>query len=168
MPTISLKAQKRTFGGTPYGNQTVHKYGIATNAAGAVIGSDVATGVAIADKIRLGKIPVGFELQDSLTIVSTGMTATITGKLGFEYVDGVDDTQDAATKEGRALVLQDDDYFGTGVTLATAGRYRASNVAVRPVTLPKEAYLILTTAVAANAKVSAIDVLVYGVDRGPL
>lgn len=168
MATISLKAPQRIFGGTPYGNHTVHKFGIETSALGAVVGSDVATGVAVADKIRLGKIPVGFELQDSLMLVSVGMTATITGKLGFEYVDGVDDTQDLATKEGRTIVPQDDDYFGTGITLATAGRYRASNNAVRPVTLPKDAYLILTTAVAANAKASAIDVLVYGVDRGPL
>lgn len=168
MATISLNAPQRIFGGTPYGNHTVHKYAIETAANGSVIGSDVATGVAIADKIRLGKIPVGFELHDSLMLVSVGMTATITGKLGFEYVDGVDDTADAAAKDGRTLVLQDDDYFGTGITLATAGRYRASNTAVRPVTLPKDAYLILTTAVAANAKASAVDVLLYGVDRGPL
>lgn len=152
MATITknaLKDEKQSTG-TPYGTASTLHFQIATNSSGAVIGSDVATGVASGDVVRMGIIPAGMRLDDAKAIVSTGWTATITGKLGFAYVDGVDST----------AVPQDDDYFGTGITIATAGRYAASNTAVRPVVLPKDAYLILTTAVAANAKASQTDVLV--------
>ncbi|MDP9895375.1 hypothetical protein J2W32_004473 [Variovorax boronicumulans] len=170
MATITSKAgvQQRIFGGTPYGNRTVHKFSIDTNAAGGLVGGDVTTAIGLGDKVRLGRLPVGFELHDALTLVSTAFTALVTAKLGFEYVDGVDDTQAAADAQSRPYVPQDDDYFGAAIALNAAGRYRASNTAVRPVTLPKDAYLILTTAGAANAKVAALDILVEGVDRGPV
>ena len=90
-------------------------------------------------------------LEDAQIIVSTGMTATVTGSLGFQYADGVDD----------AGVPQDAAYFGTGFNLAAAARLRATS-AKAPVVLPKDAYLVLTTAVAANAKASVIDIFVYG------
>lgn len=169
MATISSKAglQQRIFGGTPYGNRTVHKYSAETNATGALVGGDSIAAIASGDKVRLGKIPVGFELHDALVIVSTAFTAAVTGKLGFEYVDGVDDTQDAATAQSRPYVPQDDDYFGAAFALNAAGRYRAANTGVRPVTLPKDAFLILTTGGANNAKVAALDILIEGVDRGP-
>ena len=134
----------------PYGSATTLHYALATNAVGAVVGGDVATGIAAADVVRFGVLPAGMRLDNALIAVSVGMTATVTGKLGFAYVDGVDSAE----------VPQDDDYFGAGITVAVAGRYPASNVTVRPVTLPKDAYLTLTTAVAANAKASQIDVLV--------
>lgn len=156
--TSKTGVQQRTFGGTPYGNRTVHKYQLDTNASGAAIGSTSTAALANGDKVRLGKIPVGFELHDSLSIVATAFTAAVVGKLGFEYVDGVDD----------ANVPQDDDYFNAALALNAAGRYRASNAAVRPVTLPKDAYLILTLGGANNAKAASLDVLVEGVDRGPL
>lgn len=134
----------------PYGTATTLHYQVATDATGAVVSADSTAAVASGDVVRLGILPAGMRLDDAKTLVSTGWTATITGKLGFAYVDGVDST----------TVPQDDDYFGTGITIATAGRYAASNAAVRPVVLPKDAYLILTTAVAANAKASQTDVLV--------
>ena len=94
-------------------------------------------------------------LIDSEIVVKTGMTATITAKVGFAYADGVDST----------AVPQDDDYFGTGITVATAGRYR--NAASNPsVTLPKEAWLTLTTAVAANAKASEMEIIVFAINEG--
>ena len=160
MATVTSKngVLQRIFGGTPYGNRTVHKYQLDTNASGAAIGSTSTAALANGDKVRLGKIPVGFELHDALSIVATAFTASVVGKLGFEYVDGVDD----------ATVPQDDDYFNAALALNAAGRYRASNAAVRPVTLPKDAYLILTIGGANNAKVASLDVLVEGVDRGPL
>lgn len=136
--------------GTPDGNAITNLYSLTTNSTGAVVDSDVATGIASGDVVRMGILPAGMRLDDAKTLVSTGMTATITASLGFAYVDGVDDTN----------APQDSDYFGAGITADTAGRYAASNTAVRPVTLPKDAYLILTTAVAANAKASQIDVLV--------
>ena len=152
MATITknaLKDEKQSTG-TPYGTASTLHYQLATNSSGAVIGSDVATAVASGDVVRMGIIPAGMRLDDATTLVSTGWTATVTGKLGFAYVDGVDSTK----------VPQDDDYFGVALAIATAGRYPANNTAVRPVVLPKDAYLILTTGVAANAKASAIDVLV--------
>ena len=84
------------------------------------------------------------------------MTASVTGKIGFEYVDGVDST----------AVPQDDDYFMVaGQSLATAARLRnaTTNAAV---TLPKDAWLILTTAGAANAKVSKLDFILFGGSEG--
>ena len=100
-------------------------------------------------------IPAGFRLIDSEVIVKTGMTATITAKVGFAYADGVDST----------AVPQDDDFFGTGITVATAGRYRnaTSNTSV---VLPKEAWLTLTTAVAANAKASELEIIVFAINEG--
>ncbi|RUR68684.1 hypothetical protein EJP67_16605 [Variovorax guangxiensis] len=170
MATVTSKTglQQRIFGGTPYGNKTVHKYQLDTNSSGGVVDGDSTAALASGDKVRLGKIPAGFELHGALVLVSTAFTASVTGKLGFEYADGVDDTQAAADAQSRPYVPQDDDYFGAAFALNTAGRYPASNTAVRPVTLPKDAFLILTTGGAANAKVAAMDVLVEGVDRGQL
>lgn len=161
MATITQKQiqNQGRFGGTPYGNDTMHLFTLKTLASGAVDGGDSSAAVAIGDKVRIGVLRRGFLLIDALVLISLGWTASATGKLGFEYADGVDD----------ANVPQDDDYFlVAGAALATAARTRANNTAVIPVTLPKDAYLILTTAGAANAKASRLDVIVYGEDRGPL
>lgn len=152
MATITINALKdeKQSTGTPYGTATTLYYQLATNSSGAVVGADVTTAVTSGSVVRMGILPAGMRLDDAKTLVSTGWTASITAKLGFAYVDGVDS----------AAVPQDDDYFGAGITIATAGRYAASNTAVRPVVLPKDAHLILTTAAANNAKASQTDVLV--------
>lgn len=156
MPTVTLKTLNlRQFGNVPYGNVTNLVFALATNAAGAAVNSDSAAAIGIGDVIDLGPLPEGLRLDDASVFVTTGMTATITGKLGFKYEDGVDST----------AVPQDDAYFGTGIDLAAAGRKRATGSKL--VTLPKPARLILTTAVAANAKVSDIKVLVSGEQVGP-
>ncbi len=154
MATVKLKQyHARQFGGAAgaYGNSTRLHFQLKTNAAGAAIGADSAAAIAAGDVVDLGPLPAGMRLDDSLLIVATGMTATITGKLGFKYEDGADS----------AAVPQDDDYFGTGLDLATAARLRnvTSNA---PVVLPKPARLILTTAVAANAKASQLDIVISG------
>lgn len=158
MATIK-KNQFRTrqFGGfTPYGNVTSLLFALATNAAGAVVDSNSAAAVAAADVVDLGPLPEGMRLDEATVKVITGMTATITGSLGFVYEDGVNDGD----------VPQDPAYFGTGLNLATAAVLRS--VAVKAtVVLPKPARLVLTTAVAANAKASAIEVLVQGELLGP-
>lgn len=158
MPTITKKAvlTDNQFGGVPYGNATTLAFNLTTNATGAVVGSDTATGIALGDKVRFGRLPAGMRLDDALLIVSDAFTALVTAKVGFEYVDGVDST----------AVPQDDDYFAAAVTLHTAGRFSASNTAVAPITLPKDAWLIATTAGAANAVVGRLDVLVSGVLTG--
>lgn len=158
MPTITKKhIGDHQFGGfTPYGNVTTFRATLETNAAGAVINSDSTAAVAAGDVIRLQELPEGFLLEDGQAIVSVGMTATITGSLGFLYVDGVDSSD----------VPQDAAYFGTGLNLATAARLRTT-ASKAPVKLAKPAYLVLTTAVAANAKASRIDFIVHGERLGP-
>ena len=101
-------------------------------------------------------LPAGMLLEDAQVIVSTALTALVTGTLGFEYADGVDDTD----------VPQDAAYFGAGLVLSAAARLR-NVVAKAPVKLPKEAYLTLTIAGAANAKAARLDVIVHGERIGP-
>lgn len=141
------------FSGAPYGNSFVQKAVLETTAAGALVsGDNGATPLAIGDKVRFAVIPAGTELNDALAIVSTAFTAATTAKIGFEYVDGVD----------VAAVPQDDDYFFAALATNAVGRTRATNTGVRPVTLPKDAYLIATVAGAAHAKAGALDLIIEG------
>ena len=135
----------------PYGNTTTLGYKLKTNATGVVTGGDAAAAPKAADVIDLGGLPEGWCLADAQVLISTGMTATVTGKLGFAYADGINDT----------AVPQDDAYFiAAGADLATAGRLRANGSKL--VVLPKPARLILTLAGAANAKAADIKVVVTG------
>lgn len=156
MPTIKINDNRvNQFGGAAqYGNVTTLRYPLATTAAGAVVDSNSTAAVAAGDVIDLGSLPAGFLLEDAQLLIQTGMTATITGSLGFKYADGVDSTK----------VPQDAAYFGAGLVLSAAARLRATTNKL--VTLPKEARLILTTAVAANAKVSAMTAIVHGERMG--
>lgn len=144
------------FGGfTPYGNLTTLRAKLETNAAGAAIAADSTAAIGLGDVVILEKLPAGLLLEDAQVIVSTAMTALVTGSLGFIYVDGVDST----------VVPQDAAYFGAGLVLNATGRLRTTSVKA-PVKLPKEAYLVLTTAGAANAKASRLDVIVHGERMG--
>ena len=155
MATVSLKsALKRQFGNNPYGNLSVLSFALTTLASGAAADSDSTAAIAAGDVIDLGPLPEGLRLDDAQIIVTTGMTATITGSLGFKYEDGTDSTE----------APQDAAYFGSGIDLAAAGRKRATGTKL--LTLAKPARLILTTAVAANAKASDLKVLVYGEQVG--
>lgn len=158
MATIKKKfIGDKQFGGfTPYGNLTTLRATLQTTAAGAVIDGDSTAALAIGDVVVLEKLPEGFVLEDAQLIVSTGMTASSTGSLGFIYADGVDS----------AAVPQDAAYFGAGLNAATAARIRTAG-AKAPVRLAKEAYLVWTHAGAANAKASRIDVIVHGERLGP-
>lgn len=157
MATVRIKnSGARQFGGAPpYGNLTTLAFALATSASGGAVNADSGAALAIGDVVDLGPLPEGMRLEDASVFVATGMTATITGKLGFKYEDG----------EDSAAVPQDDAYFGTGIDLAATGRKRATGSKL--VTLPKPARLILTTAVAANAKISDIKVVVTGELVGP-
>ena len=158
MAKIVLQATRRgQFGGfTPYGNATLLPFVLKTNALGAAIGSDTAVAIASGDVVDLGELPEGMRLLDAQLIVTTAMTAAVTGSLGFVYSDGVNSTE----------VPQDAAYFlAAGAVLNATGRLRANGTKV--VTLPKSARLILTTAGAANAKASEIRVEVLGELVGP-
>ena len=152
---LGIPDPSNQLGASPYGNLTAFRYVLETTATGAVKGGDSTAAVASGDTVKIGLLPAGFRLIDSEIVVKTGLTATITAKVGFAYADGVDSTD----------VPQDDDFFGTGITVATAGRYR--NATSNPsVTLPKEAWLTLTTAVAANAKASELEIIVFAINEG--
>jgi len=157
MATITKKKilAQAQFGGVPYGNKTVLNYNLTTNSVGAFVDSDVATGIALGDVVRLGVIPAGTRIYDSQVVVSDAFSALVTANLGFAYVDGVDS----------AAVPQSATYFGSGLVLNAVGRLR--NVTTNaPITLPKDAYLIATTAGAANAVVGVADVFIEGVLTG--
>lgn len=158
MATIKKKfIGDKQFGGfTPYGNVTTIRATLETNSTGAVINSDSTAPVAVGDVVVLEKLPEGFLLEDAQVIVSTPMTATATGSLGFIYANGVDSTE----------VPQDAAYFGTGLNSAAAGRIRTAGTKA-PVRLAKDAYLVWAQAGAANAKASRIDVIVHGERMGP-
>lgn len=152
MATVTAQQfRSRQFGSTPYGNKTVLPFTLKTNAVGAAIDSSQATALAIGDVVVLGTLPAGMLITDSTVIVSTAMTALVTGSLGILYVDGVDST----------LLPQSASMFGAGLVLNAAGRLRnaTTNALAK---LPKDAYLILTTAGAANAKASVVDVVIEG------
>lgn len=147
----------RQFGGaSPFGNKTTLPFNLETTAAGAAVGADSTAAIASGDTVVLGTLPEGMNLQDMLATVSVAFTALVTANIGFAYVDGEDST----------TVPQDASYFGAAVALNTAGVYRKAT-AKAPVTLPKPAYLTLTTAGAANAKAARLDVFIEGELTGP-
>lgn len=157
MATVTKKLPRSNqFDGAPYGNATKHHFNLTTNAAGGATDADSAAALANGDIVRLGILPAGFKLIDCLSIVSDAFTASVTAKLGFAYVDGVDS----------AAVPQDDDYFHAALAINAVGRTRANNTGVGPVTLPKEAYLIATIGGASNASVGVWDAVVEGINTG--
>lgn len=157
MATVTKKALLQAVVFTAaYGNAWTANYPFATNASGVFVDSDQATAVLIGDVVRLGILPAGLSLQTALVAINDAFTASTTGKLGFAYVDGVDD----------ATVPQDDDYFLTATTLATAARLVANNAAVKPVKLPKDAFLTLTIAGANQAAVGELTAMIYGILTG--
>ena len=157
MATVKILGQTAGYGGmSPYGNTSNNKFTLETTATGAAKNSNSTTALQIGDEVVLGVMDAGFRLDDSQIVISTGLTAAVTGSLGFKYVDGVDSTE----------VPQDAVYFGTGLALTTAARLRnATTKAI--VKLPKAANLVLTIAGAANAKVSYVDFVITGELTGP-
>lgn len=152
MATITKSQyQKRGFGDVPYGNLSHIAAQLKTNASGAALQSDTTAAIASGDKVKLVLLPAGMTLIDMLLIVSVAFTASVVAKVGFEYADGVDS----------AAVPQDDDYFGAAIAINATGVYRKTAV-TPPVTLPKDAWLILTTGGAANAKAAQADVFITG------
>lgn len=140
------------FGGVECeGNLTTYRATLNTSAAGAAADSNSTAALAVGDKVVLNVLPAGMLLEDAQIIVSTAMTATVTGSLGFEYKDGVDSTD----------VPQDAAYFGAGIVLSATGRVRTAS-SKAPVTLAKEANLVLTMAGTTNAKASRVDFIVHG------
>ncbi len=152
----SIRQESAAGGGTPYGNNGVNRFALATNSSGVLADSDQTTALIIGDVVRVGVLPAGTYLDDCLALVNDVFTASATAKVGFQYVDGTDSTS----------VPQDDDYFFAALDLNTLARTRANNTAVRPVKLPKPAYLIVTIAGANLAAAGIVDFLVFGESAG--
>lgn len=154
MSTVTKKSlrQEVSHAGA-FGNLWSQIYTFETNSSGIFVNSDLATAVQSGDVVRFGILPAGIKISDALVIISDAFATSTTYKLGFAYVDGVDST----------AVPQDDDYFiVAGTSSASAARTPANNTAVRPITLPKEAYIILTRAGAADSAAGIMDVIVKG------
>jgi len=158
MSTVTKKQIRNDpfFAADGCGNQSVVVFTLEVNASGILVSSDLATALQIGDVVRIGVLPAGFKPIDALFIASDAFTALVTADIGFAYVDGVDST----------VVPQDADYFGSAIALNTAGRYPADNVAVKPETLPKDAYVTMTMAGAACAAAGRVDVVIYGIHTG--
>ena len=142
----------------PSGNKFAKVFRFSVGATGVCPDSDLATAVQINDIVRIGILQAGMELHDALAVVSDAFAATTTADIGFAYVDGVDST----------AVPQDADYFFAALATSAAGRTRANNTAVAPLTLPKDAYLIVTRKGAADSALGVLDVVVEGVLNGPV
>ncbi len=149
-------ASSNQFGGAPYGNLTVLPFNITTDSSGIWVDGDSQAAPTAADELLIGILPAGTKLMDALMIVSDAFTAATTCKVGFRYVDGVDSTS----------VPQNATYFTASLVLNAVGRYRADNTAVAPVTLPKDAYLVIDWDAATNAVVGVADILIMGVLTG--
>ena len=154
MPTVTKKSLRHEVSHAgAFGNRWSQTYTFETNSSGIFVNSDLATAVQSGDVVRFGILPAGIKISDALVIISDAFATSTTYKLGFAYVDGVDST----------AVPQDDDYFiVAGTASSSAARTPANNTAVRPLTLPKDAYLILTRAGAADSAAGIMDVIVKG------
>lgn len=153
MATITKKqSYARRLTGAPFGDMlAISDFNLTTNASGVAALSDTATAVAANDIVRLGILPAGLKLLDYIGTISDAFTATTTFDLGFAYVDGVDSTD----------VPQDAAFFASGASLASTAVLRKATV-TRPLTLPKDAYLILTNKTAAQSAAGVIDIAVIG------
>lgn len=158
MATITKNPRNydNSLGSTPWGNLAALHYNLKTNTAGGVEGSDASTtAVASGDKIRVGYIPAGMKLIDSEVIVSDAFTASVTANVGFEYADGVDSAE----------VPQDAAYFGSALAINATGRLRNAT-SNKVVTLPKDAWLIVTTGGAAHNSAADADIVIFGIAQG--
>lgn len=153
--TKNTKDNSVQLGSVPYGNKVGLHYNVKTASSGAVIGSDSNAAVASGDKIRVGLLPAGIKFHDSQVIVNDAFSASVTASLGFEYVDGVDD----------ASAPQSATQFGSALAINATGRLRNAT-SNKPVTLQKDAWLILTTDGAAHNSVGDADIFIDGLVVG--
>ncbi len=155
MATITKNKAHRDFGGmtgtAPYGNLAVFNYQFITTATGAVAGGNSTAAAALGDMVVLGTIPGGTKLLDMKAVISEAFTASTNFNLGFMYVDGVNDID----------VPHDAMFFADTLSSASTAVQRMASQKV-PVTLPKDAYLILTVGGASHASSGRMDISIFG------
>jgi hypothetical protein len=157
MTTITKNAmsQSRQFGNMPFGNSSRLPFRFETNSSGVALNTDLATAVQSGDVVVLGKLPAGFLLQDALVVISDAFTGSTTASIGFAYADGVDST----------TVPQSATFFASALATSSTGVSRKTSVEA-PVTLPKDANLILTIGGAAHASAGIMDIVIEGINTG--
>ena len=138
----------------PYGDVVTLPFKLSTT-AGVMTDSDKTTAIIATDVIQLGILRAGTKLIDMVACVSAVGTASSTMDLGFAYVDGEDSTS----------VPQDADYFADAVALSSAAMLRKATTTA-PVTLPKDAYLILTNNSATQAAALVLDINIIASLKG--
>jgi len=79
-------------GSTAFGNMAVLRYVLETDSTGAPLGADSKEPLKKDDVVRLGILPAGFRIYDSLFIINKAMSGA-GSKCGFIYTDGVDDAR---------------------------------------------------------------------------
>ena len=156
------------FGGTPYGNHLVRPFTLQFGATGVPVGAMPAVVPAIGDVLVLGALRSGSCLHSAVLLVSQVLPAGVTAKIGFLYADGVDDTVEKAKFEGRPFVPQDDAYFFAAGESLSAQKRKTTDTFKAPVTLPRDASLVLTLAGAVPNAAGRLDVFIHGEDRGAL
>jgi len=153
-----LKPDNGPFGGVPYGNLTAFHFNLITNSSGVLVDSDLATALVDTSNVRIGVLPKGFLICDALIAVSDAFDTGVTLDIGFEYVDGVDDSD----------VPEDADYFGNAIAASSALRQYADNLAVGPVRLAKDAYVTVLIDDDDHEAAGVLDVVVWGIAEGKL
>lgn len=140
--------------GSPYGNLSIFPFALATKADGSPLNSQYGSPLQNGDQVVLGGIEAGMRLDDAIVNVSAKFSDSVTGTLGFQYADGEDD----------ANVPQDASYFGS-FNLAAPAKLRPS-VGKKPLTLAKDANLVLAIGGANNAVAGIVDIAIIGELKG--
>jgi len=160
MATITKKMfGDRHYGSAPpYGNLSQRHFNLTLSSSGVIADSDDSTVVAIGDIVRIGVLPGGMKLTDFQCTISNPWKASTTCKIGFQYVDGDDSTD----------VPEDDEYFVPATQALSSAAILRKTATTAIVTLPKDAYLILTVAGAEQDEASVTDFVVTGEIVGPV
>lgn len=153
-----LQPDTGPFGGAPYGNKTTFRFNLTLNSSGVLVASDDATAVVIDDIIRFGVLPKGFQIHDAKIIISTAAGQVATADIGFAYVDGVDS----------ADVPQDADYFTATLALNAPIRKAMDNLAVTPIRLEKDAYVVMLVEAFNITSAMVVDIIIDGIAEGKL
>jgi len=140
-------------GATAFGNLAVLRYVLQTDSTGALVGGDSNTPLKSGDVVRLGVLPAGFRIFDSMSIVNNNMTGG-SAKVGFAYIDGIDDLR----------VPQNNGVFGNPIASNSHGKYRVGG-SIASFALPKSAHIIFTVG-EDNAKESLIEIFLYAIVEG--
>jgi len=140
-------------GATAFGNMAVLHYTLECDSTGAPIGADSREPLKKDDVLRLGIIPAGFRIFDSLFITHKTMNGG-GAKCGFIYMDGADD---ARVPHGTAMLHGN-------VNTAVQGKIRTGGFA-RSFATPKAAHLTFTVG-EDNDKESFIEIFLFAMVEG--